>query len=120
MTKYKYVISLLHPKSLGHTKSSYVTKLQKWLCGIISRYKKSRYEIMKEFGATLENAAPELFTFVLYPFVYSTTNLGEQSMKPVTSQRNSRLQLKSDKGAENLCVIFSCVETWNLRVQCLG
>ena len=70
---------------------------------------------MKKFGTTLENAAPELFTFVLYPFVYSTTNLGEQSMKPVTSQRNSRLQLKSDKGAENPCVIFSCVEAWKLR-----
>ena len=97
------------------SRRSYVTKLQKWLCNIISRYKKSRYEIMKKFGTTLKNAAPELFTFVLYPFVYSTTNIGEQSMKPVIGQRNSHLQLKSDKGAENLCVMLSCVETWKLR-----
>ncbi len=97
------------------SRRSYVTKLQKWLCGIISRYKKSRYEIMKKFGTTLENTAPELFTFILYPFVYSTTNIGEQSMKPVIGQRNSHLQLKSGKGAENLWVIFSCVETWKLR-----
>ncbi len=62
------------PKS----KRSYVTKLQKWLRDIISRYKKSRYEIMKKFGTTLENAAPKLFAFVLYPFVHSTTNIRGQ------------------------------------------
>ncbi len=51
--------------------------------------RQSRYEIMKKFGTTLENAAPELFTFILYPFVYSTTNLGEQSMKPIRSEEQS-------------------------------
>ncbi|MDE0525672.1 MAG: transposase, partial [Thaumarchaeota archaeon] len=94
---------------------AYVTKLQKWLRGIISRYRKSRHEKLKKFGTTLENAAPRLFTFVIYPFVHSTTNLGEQSIKQVIGQRNSRLQLKSDRGAESLCIMLSCTETWKLR-----
>ncbi|MDE0526835.1 MAG: hypothetical protein OXI27_09680, partial [Thaumarchaeota archaeon] len=35
--------------------------------------------------------------------------------KQVIGQRNSRLQLKSDRGAESLCIMLSCTETWKLR-----
>ena len=104
-----------HGRHSKKKRLAYVSELQVWLRGIISRYRKSNHRLMKKFGTTLENAAPELFTFVIYPYVNSTTNLVEQSMKPVIGQRNNRRQLKSDSGADSLCIMLSVTETWKLR-----
>ena len=93
----------------------YVTKLQEWLHGIIARYRRCHHRLLKKFGTTLENAGPEMFTFVIHPYIHSTTNLIEQSIQKVIGQRKSRRQLKSDAGAETLCILLSCFETWKLR-----
>ena len=93
----------------------YVDKYQEWLYDLASRYKRCHHKQMKKIATMLENAAPQLFTFLIYPFVHSTTNLAEQSIKPVIAQRRSRLQLKSDKGADRLCIMLTCFETWKLR-----
>ena len=41
--------------------------------------------------------------------------LGRLRRKFGRVQRNSRIQLKSDGGAESLCVMPGCIETWKLR-----
>ena len=92
-----------------------VKKSEAQMRRIISRYRKSNNRQMRKVGTTLENALPETFTFVLYPQVESTTNLAEQSVRKVISHRNSRIQLKSDRGAETLCTILTCVESWKLQ-----
>ncbi|MXY60674.1 MAG: transposase [Cenarchaeum sp. SB0665_bin_23] len=97
------------------SRKAYITRLQNWLKRLISNYRESTNELMQKFGTTLENAASEMFTFVMYSHVHSTTNLCEQSIRKMIGHRNSRIQLKSDRGAENFCIMLSCVETWKLR-----
>lgn len=94
-----------------------VDKEQAWLRQIISRYRKSSNKKLKKFATKLENAADQMLTFVLYPEAPSNTNLAEQSVRKVIGHRNNRIQIKSQSGADTLCTILTCTETWKLRKQ---
>lgn len=79
------------------------------------------YDSLKcKFGRTLSNAAPNLFTFLLYPGMEPTNNLAERSLRPSVIARNIRHALKTAEGMRMFSVLMTCIMTWRARGQSIS
>ena len=63
----------------------------------------------------LENALPDLFTFVLNPTAPPTNNPAERGLREIVVHRKVRGQMKSDNTPEVMGNIFTCFTTWKAR-----
>lgn len=68
-----------------------------------------------EFATELRNAAPYLFTFLLYPGMPPTNNLAEWGARKVVIQRKVRGQLKNPAGMKMFGTLLTCLTTWRMR-----
>lgn len=75
-----------------------------------------RYDDVKlcEFATELRNAAPYLFTFLLYPGMPPTNNPAEWGARKVVIQRKMRGQLKNPAGMKMFGTLLTCVTTWRM------
>ena len=67
------------------------------------------------FGNTLANAAPCLFTFMVYPGVEPTNNAAERELRPVVLHRKMRGKLVSPSGMRMFGTLMTCLLTWRKR-----
>ena len=69
----------------------------------------------KAFAVTLENAAPDMLTFVNHPGMEPTNNESERMLRPVVISRKIRQRLVSTEGAMTFSVLMTCMMTWKKR-----
>ena len=75
-------------------------------------YKSLRY---LTFGGKLENAAPDLFTFVKYPGMPPTNNMSERTLRPVVLHKKIRLMFQSVIGMQTYSILMTCMMTWDAQ-----
>ena len=68
-----------------------------------------------KFGTHLENAAPELYTFVTHYGMEPANNRAEHALRAFVIYRKICQHIKSDKGKERLSNIFTCLTTWEQK-----
>ena len=69
-------------------------------------------EALREFAVTLDNAAFDLFLFVVDPEVAPTNNAAEQLLREPVIVRKIRGSLRADRSALVMCALLSCTTTW--------
>ena len=67
---------------------------------------------LREFAVTLQNAAFDLFLFVVDPEVAPTNNPAEQLLREPVIVRKIRGSLRSERSATVMCALLSCMTTW--------
>lgn len=67
---------------------------------------------LREFAVTLQNAAFDLFLFVVDPEVAPTNNPAEQLLREPVIVRKIRGSLRSERSAAVMCALLSCMTTW--------
>ena len=67
------------------------------------------------FGDTLANAAPNLFTFLLYPGMDPTNNESERMLRKPVIHRKIRMRLVTEGGMRMFGTLFTCMATWRKR-----
>ena len=70
---------------------------------------------LAEFMTKLDNAAHDLFLFVVYPWVPPTNNPAEKLLREPVIVRKIRGALRSLRGATALCALLSCKTTWEMH-----
>lgn len=71
--------------------------------------------MFSQFLTKLENALPDLFTFVLNPAVSPTNNPAERGLREIIVHRKVRGQMKSENMPEVMGNIFTCFTTWKAQ-----
>lgn len=77
--------------------------------GLATAYKEAGHD---KFGVTLERAADNLFTFLVYPGLEPTNNSSERAMKKVIMQRDTRQKCATAGGRARWGILMTCLETW--------
>ena len=67
---------------------------------------------LREFAVTLQNAAFDLFLFVVEPDVAPTNNPAEQLLREPVILRKIRGSLRATRSAMVMCALLSCMTTW--------
>ena len=70
---------------------------------------------LDEFMTTLDNAAHDLFLFVVHPWVPSTNNPAEKLLREPVVLRKIRGALRSLRGVAAFCALMSCGVTWKMH-----
>ena len=70
---------------------------------------------LAEFMTKLDNAAFDLFLFVVEPYVPPTNNPAERLLREPVIVRKIRGTLRSAAGAAAFCALMSCKATWEMR-----
>lgn len=80
--------------------------------GLADRYDKAG---LKKFATELRNAAPYLFTFMLYPGMPPTNNAAERGARKVVIHRKVRGQLMNLEGMKMFGTLLTCLTTWRMQ-----
>ena len=70
---------------------------------------------LAEFKTRLDNAAYDLFLFVVKPWVPPTNNPAENLLREPVVLRKIRGALRSLAGVKSFCALMSCKATWELH-----
>ena len=70
---------------------------------------------LKKFATELRNAAPYLFTFMLYPGMPPTNNAAERGARKVVIHRKVRGQLMNLEGMKMFGTLLTCLMTWRMQ-----
>ena len=65
-----------------------------------------------KIATKLENAVPNLFTFVNHPGMEPTNNVAEQVVRSLVIHRKVQYRLVSLKGMETYSILMTCMLTW--------
>ena len=68
-----------------------------------------------KIATKLENATPNLFTFVNHPGMAPTNNLAERILRPPVLHRKVRFRMVSQKGRETYSILMTCMMTWEMQ-----
>ena len=85
-----------------------IRDLEARVAAIVGQYK----DLGVKFGTTLENAAPDLFTFVRHPIMDPTNNRAERILRAVVLHRRMRFRFVTKEGAGMFGVLMTCLMTW--------
>lgn len=99
-------------RPIKHRKKAH-TLLKLRIKRLIKKYR--NIEMFRQFLTKLENALPDLFTFVLNPAVPPTNNPAERGLREIIVHRKVRGQIKSDNTPEIMGNIFTCFTTWKAQ-----
>ena len=69
----------------------------------------------EKFGGKLQNAAPNLFTFMEHPDMEPTNNRAERALRSPVIHRKVRGQLRTSGGMRMFSILMSCLYTWKMQ-----
>ena len=69
----------------------------------------------EKFGGKLQNAAPNLFTFMEHPDMEPTNNRAERALRSPVIHRKVRGQLRTSGGMRMFSILMSCLYTWRMQ-----
>ena len=103
---------LLHEAKRAPPDGDLARRMEREALAIASGYRSLGED---KFATKLENAAPNLFTFVTHPELEPTNNESERLIRPVVIQRLIRQHHVTEEGMAAFSRIMTCVLTWRKR-----